>query len=106
MLRKDYYHFNDKSVTVESCANRTQMCGGFAGIQCCDGQGLACILNDNNGMIADASGICYKFRRSRALKCSQLGGSCGGFTNALCCTGLQCLYKSGSSLGSCVPLGT
>ncbi|CAG2180323.1 unnamed protein product [Oppiella nova] len=80
------------------------MCGGFAGIECCDGQGLACILNDNNGMIEDASGICIKFRRSRALKCSQLKGPCGGFANAQCCTGLRCLYdNSGSSLGSCVP---
>ncbi|CAG2170564.1 unnamed protein product [Oppiella nova] len=88
------------------CANETQTCGGFIGTACCDGQGLTCKLDDQNGQISDAQGTCIKKggsgKTTSGLACIKLNGICGGFANAQCCTGFRCQYMTGSDAGHCV----
>lgn len=63
------------------CANEGSMCGGIAGIMCCDG--LKCALEGN---YPDASGVCVK-------ECAREGGYTSGAVSPEyyygCCKGLE-----------------
>ncbi|CAG2109490.1 unnamed protein product [Medioppia subpectinata] len=90
------------------CANLNQQCGGFAGTQCCEGEG-ECLIDNQNGMISDAAGVCSNGALTDGksnggdVTCVPFKGICGGFAGAQCCVGMHCQYEQHSDAGRCVP---
>ncbi|XP_054163268.1 uncharacterized protein LOC128961084 [Oppia nitens] len=77
------------ATSARQCRNETQMCGGFAGFQCCPG--LDCFRKPLMRRVADGSGSCQKTVLPQDDHCLKRMSMCDEEVPNQCCQGLRCV---------------